>query len=226
MKSKGLFLLTLFFLIWIQGSGQERVTVRAGDNLTEALSTSRYLFPQFQDARVVLKDRTLMAKMNYNALSGQMEFMDANGQILELSENVLAIVFGERMFQYTSKGYMEVLADDPIHKLLVHTRYSEGDRKKQGAFGTYSSTTAISSYSTIDTDTGVKALTPNEEVTYTKKHNYYLFFSGKYTLANKASFTKNFGKQRPQMEQYLKEFPVNFTNHEDLKRLFLYCTQE
>ena len=100
-----------------------------------------------------------------------------------------------------------------------------GDIKKVGAYGTVSSTTAIDTQSYVATDQGITNLTLANEVTYLKTHTYFIYAGGKYRVANKPAFTKVFGKQRPRLEEYLKTSPVNFSNEDDILRLFRYCTK-
>ena len=217
--------LFLLFLIGTQAlSGQERITVKAGEDIHQVISTGRYLFPEFQKARVFLKNESTEANMNYNALSGKMEFIDASGEVMALQNNVQAVVIQGHFFKYTHKGYMEILADNSNFELLVHRKFSGGDIKKVGAYGTTSSATSSNTYSHISTDLGLTSLTLAQEQTYTKTNTYYVYSNGKYRLANKSTFTKLFGKLKPDIENYLKNTPVNFSKEEELIDLFIYCT--
>jgi len=218
--------LLLSLLIGVQVSGQERVTIKAGGNIEQAITTGRYLFPEFQNARVFKQNQSVDAKMNYNALSGEMEFIAPTGEILALKDNVQTIVIGNRFFRQTTRGYLELIAGDaPNPELLVHLKYRAGDVQKHGAYGTTSSTTAIDTYSSISTDMGITSLTLGQDITYTKTYTYYLYANGKYVLANKAGFTKVFGKKRPGLQDYIKSSSVDFSKEEELIRLLSYCTE-
>jgi len=229
MKKRSI-LIAFMTIAGIFAAGQERITTRATsvDDLNEVLASSRYLFPEFQDARVILRNESLSVKMNYNALSGEMEYLDETGTPLSLwnKNDVRAIVFSNRIFKYIPKGYVEILSEMSSDvELLVHRMFKEGDRKKIGAFGIATNTSPIASISQVTSDAGVHNLSIAEEVSYYKTHTYYLYASGTYRLANKSGFKKVFGKQRPDMEEYLKSHPVNFTKAEDIIRLFTYCTE-
>jgi len=217
--------LILFLLLGVQLSGQ-KVTVKAGDDLDFAMSSSRYLFPQFEDARVFLKNEATTAKMNYNALTGQMDFINDDGEIVTLSSNAQLILFGKRAFKNTPKGYVEVISDNPgLSELLLHKRYKATGNKRTSAYGMPDETSSLGSFYSVHVNQGI-SLNLNEEVTYTVTDTYYIFAAGKYLLANKAGFTKAFGKQRPGLDKYLKEEPVNFSKQEDLIRLYTFCIQE
>ncbi|MCL2728288.1 MAG: hypothetical protein FWD56_07900, partial [Bacteroidales bacterium] len=107
---KALTLLALFLIIGIKMFGQDRITVSSKEDINELL-TSKYLFPEFETSRVLLKNETIEAKMNYNALTGQMEYIDQSGKILVLKNKVQAIVLQGLFFKQSTKGYLEVIAD-------------------------------------------------------------------------------------------------------------------
>jgi hypothetical protein len=229
MKKQFIILLGIV-LLGVAATGQERITTKisSGDDLNEVFASSRYLFHEFQEARIILKSGSHFAKMNYNALSGEMEFINDKGEpfLLTNRNDVKAIIIDQRYFTYTPKGYVESLTDRNLDvELVVQRIYQEGERKKIGAFGAASSTTAIGSYSAIETDGGNQLISVTEEVTYKRKSTHYLHFSGKYLIANKSGFKKVFGKQKPNMDNWLKNNPVNFSKEEDLMRLFTYCTE-
>ena len=223
-------LLSFMVLFVVFAAGQEHISakVTTGEDLNEVFAQSRYLFQEFQDARVILSNGAYQAKMNYNALSGEMEFINENGEILSLGNNrdVRAIIFGNRTFVYASKEYMEVLSGGLSDcELLVHRRLQLSDRKKEGAYGTYSGTTSIDSYTSIHSETGYVKVSGKEEVTYKRINYYYLSTSGKYQTANKSGFKKVFGKYKPDFENYLTNHPVNFSKEEDVIRFFAYCIE-
>lgn len=214
------------FFIFVQLFGQEQITIKTGDNLYNVVSSSRYLFPQFEDARVILRNETTEAKMNYNALTGQMEFINPNGEVASLLSNVQAVIIGNRFFKSTPKGYAEVMVSSADGtELLVHRKYKATSTKRTSAYGMPDETSALGSFYSLHVNQGI-AYSLNEEVTYAIANSFYIYVAGKYLSANKSGFTKAFGKQRPALDAYLREQPVDFTNPEDVSRLFVYCTEE
>ena len=223
-------LLSIMILFVAVATGQEQVSakVTTGEDLNAVFAQSRYLFQEFQDARVILSNGAYQAKMNYNALSGEMEFISDNGETLTLGNirDVRAIIFGNRTFVYAPKGYMEVLSGGLSNcELLAQRRFQIIDRKKEGAYGTYSGTTSIDSYSSVGTDSGYMNLASTQEVTYKRTNDFYLEYSGKYLIANKSGFKKVFRKYKPDLENYLTNHPVNFSKEEDVIRFFAYCIE-
>ena len=222
---KLIYPLILSLLIGLEAFGQESVTIKMGEDLNETLLTRRYLFPKFQDARIYLKNESTTALMNYNALTDQMEFINDNGMAVALRTRPQMIMFGSRVFKPSPKGYVEVMVDDPNGEFLVRRKFKATSSTKTSIYGMSGETSALSGFSSPSLNNGI-AFSLNEEVTYSNTNTYYIFTSGKYFLANKAGFIKAFGKQRPDLENYLKENPVNYNVEEDLFHLFSYCIKE
>ena len=218
------FSLILSLLTSIYVSGQERVTVRPGEDLSEVLSSGRYLFSQFEDARIILKNGTTHnAKMNYNALSGQMEFIDLDGDTLVIRNQPKIVAFGPRLFKHVpSLGYAEILSTNNHQiELLVHRKFNAGGRKKMGAYGISSELSVVDSFQPNDIERGRTGYSSGEEISYTKKNTFFIYADKKYRRANKATFIKIFGKD--QLDQYLIEYPVDFNKQEDILRFFAFC---
>ncbi len=235
------FLLVFVSMFKIFGHGQEtvRMEVTGGDELNELLEGGHFLFSEFQDARVFLIGRDAQIKMNYNLLIDEMQFVDEKGDVLALRDkrDVVAIYFGKRVFKYSSVGYTEVIAMGPSGnpELAIKRTIKEVGRKNYGAYGTtsdVSNPTNITSselntknitLSDFNTHSSQKSVSP--KVTYQKENFYYLNSSGKYRIANRSVFSKVFSDKKKEIENYLKQNPVDYNNEEDVIRLFNFCTE-
>ncbi len=228
----------------IFGHGQEtvRMEVTGGDELNELLEGGHFLFSEFQDARVFLIGRDAQIKMNYNLLIGEMQFVDEKGDTLALRDkgDVVAIYFGKRVFKYSSVGYTEVIAMGPPGnpELAIKRTIKEAGRKNYGAYGTTSDVSNPTNITSSELNTknitlsdfNTHSMNPDrkksgsQDVTYQRKNFYYLNFSGKYRIANRSVFSKVFSDKKKEIENYLKQNPVDYNNEEDVIRLFNFCT--
>ncbi len=229
---KIILLLTGLLLCASWSYAQERMTMKvtSGEDINQLLATSRFLFPEFQDANVYFKKSTSRAKMNYNMLSGEMLFIDPNGDTLALKNvsEVLAIAFGKRLFKNSPKDFVEVLATNSTDdsELVIRRRIRKGDERKEGAYGITSSVASISSVSNVYTESGSQALSISSEVSFKKEITYYLVQKNKYRTADCSGFLKAYPKKKADIENYLKQTPVDFDNEADVLRLFRYCGGE
>ncbi len=114
----------------------------------------QYLFPDFQNGRVVLKDgTTATAQLNYSLISNRFIFIDTadKNQIQELVDpSVIGnIIIGSRIFHLDPAGMAieTVQAERP----MIFARYSgkSTDRGQESGYGGRSSTSSIKSISAL-----------------------------------------------------------------------------
>jgi hypothetical protein len=101
------------------------------------------------------------------------------------------------------------------------------DNQKQGAYGTTSSTSAVSSYNSLPSSSGYYNLVVNEDLLLKKVTDYYLYTpeSGFQLFRRKSFLDANPGREE-ELKRYLKTNPVDYTKRDDLIRLTRYITGE
>jgi hypothetical protein len=160
-------------------------------------------------------------------LLGEMQFID-NGQVLSLAnvKSVFCVNISNRKFYpFNNSEFAEELYSTGTFNLRVRYRGSVAEHGKKGAYGTSSSTSSITPYSSISGDNRQYDLTVESTVLVTLNYFYYLTdITGKYTLIkNVKTFTKLFPEHKTQIETFVKEHSIHFNNSEDLKTLLEYC---
>jgi len=225
---KKFVILLLLLPAWVSAQNREIVEAASGEDLTTKVSTQfQYLFPDFTNGEVFYKGHNGSGKLNYNMLLGEMQFVE-NQQVLALAnvEDVIVVTINGRNF-YPFKGgeFAEELGSAGQVQLRVRYKGNAAQHSKKGAYGTSSSTSSITSYSSISSDNRQYELTVTEKVLVTVNYFYYLVTSnGKYTLIqNVKAFTKLFPAYRNQIEAFAKEHKTRFNNGDDLKALLKYC---
>ncbi len=211
---------------------QEREIIQAssGKDLTEKISNRmQYLFPEFTNGNVLYKAAAKgSGKMNYNMLLGEMQFLDVNDKVLALdnvSDVVLIVIDGRKFYPFEKSEFTEELVVTPKVQLRVRRKGNVASHSKQGAYGTTSSTEAITSYSSIGSGNRTYELTVADNVMVTVNNLYYLV-SGQnkhVMIKNQKTFTKQFPGHKAQIEAFVKEHDLRFDNENDLKVLVEYC---
>lgn len=115
-----------------------------------AKEISHYLFPQFMEGSILMKDGVVnKARLNYNAASEEMVFMQKD-KILALAEVTLnqidTIYIEQRKFIYLDKKIMEVLHRSG-YQLLAHYKCRVIPPGNPAGYGGTSQTSAVDSYS-------------------------------------------------------------------------------
>jgi len=221
-------LLLLLIPTWISAQNKEIVETASGEDLTTKVSTQiQYLFPEFTNGDVFYQGYKGSGILNYNMLLGEMQFLE-NNQVLSLAnvKNVIVVQINNRRFYpFKDNEFAEELLSTGLVQLRVRYKGNVAQHSKKGAYGTSSSTSSITSFSSINSDNRQYNLSVREDVIVTVNYFYYLVgTNSKYTLiTNEKSFIKQFPAYRAQIQAFVKEHKIKFNNKEDLKALLKYC---
>lgn len=217
-------------MVWAQETAL--IKVKAGDDIQTAVAfTDKYRFPTFMDGTVLfLNGTSTPAKLNYYTLVGEMHFLSPSKDTLSLANEhtIKWIKVGETPFFYSQDyGYLEVTADYPSVKLGKRQIFRVAGLEKIAAYQQSSSVSSIKNYSILATgNSSVKKLEAKGDVVLSKEKTYYFIDqNNRFYKATKSGILKIFVKNKKQIENYLSEKSIDFTNEEDLKKLLQFCSQ-
>ncbi|NTS43069.1 hypothetical protein HRG84_19445 [Flavisolibacter sp. BT320] len=221
-------LIALIFMgLSLSLSAQEKVYyIKANQEISEVMSfTDVYRYPSFMAGIVSFRDgRTSAAKLNYNYLQGEMDFITSSGDTLSLADEVdiKHVAIGKDTFYY-AEGYHEQLASFQTKKLTRRQFVELSDSKKLGAFNqpTYSGANTFGSYA--NSRTTVK-LVIKEDLTLVRKTYYFIGDRNEFYPVNKKNLARVFGKKEKEISSYLDANKIDFKKEEDLQSLFRYLT--
>ena len=225
--------ITAFFCF--SALAQERFTIQMqpGEDINSLVTHSKYVFPEFRTGTVLYTDNTTTkAQMNYDMTTGEMHFSDGAGKMMAITNptEITSILFEDREFIYSSKGYLEVLTYYNDKALLLHRRINAVKDKPTGGYG------MASNVSAVERSTGMVAtgdLTYTMEiqetgsVSLTMIQTVYLQ-SGKsvYAKGSEKNFLQLFGKdKKTAIRDYVTTNRLNLKIPTDLIQLFNYCVE-
>ena len=224
-------LLLLLFPVWVSAQKREIVEAASGEDLTKTVSHQmQYLFSEFINGEVhYLGLPKGSGKMNYNMLLGEMQFLE-NNEVRALAnvKNVIVVNIDNRKFYpYNETEFTEELLSTNHWQLRVRRRGNVAPNSKKGAYGTSSSTSSITSYSSINSGNRQYDLKVVDDVLISLNCFYYLVGSNeKYVqIRNQKTFTKQFPGHNAQIEAFVKDHNIQFHNEDDLKALLEYCSK-
>lgn len=202
------------------------IIIKAGTSFNETVSmTDLYEYPQFVYGRVFFRSGDSSGgRLNYNRFLDEMQFIDFKGDTLNLANagTIKFIRISNDLFYYDN-GYVKLIKENNTIKLAAKQTLAVSAKNKIGAYNMASSASAIDSYSSLVINNKNYNLTPREDITLTKKTEY--FFGDKYNhfvLANKKNILRLYSKQEVTVAAYLKENNVDFNKREDIEKLFQY----
>jgi len=228
LKKIIILLLMLPNILSVFSQETEKITIKSGDDIAAVLSSyGMYRFPAFADGTVIFRNRTSVdAKMNYNIFLGLIQFIDAKGDTLALSnpETTDSISIDNNLFYYDKKYYFQVMANYENCKLVMKQKI-EFRPVTVGAYGTYSPGTSAQTYESLSTPYIVNSkLTLNEDIIVIKETIYYLFYK-KYReeKASRQGYLTVFPNHKNEIQVFIKENKTNFNKLGDLQKLTAFC---
>lgn len=195
--------------------------VYPGQRVSEALlNNGLYQYPKFTQAQVYYKNGNYgNGLLNYNRLTGEMQFIDPNGDTLALNNEpeIDMIAIGKDTFYYFN-GYMQKVEDFSA-KVAKQTYLEMTNRERKGLYGN-TNQTAINTHTAVLTNQGVKDIVPQEVLTFRERTIYYIGDRfGHFKPLNKKNVLYLYSTKEKEVSIYLKENPVNFLEEDDVQRL-------
>lgn len=227
--------LTVFIFLSQFASAQvPTIFIAADQYVSEVLTPEKiYHYPQFTYGKIFFRNNTTSdARLNYNYLNGEIEFIAPNNDTLAIAKeqmlNIVRVAIDTNTFFYNN-GYLELVAENAVGKLLKKQMFDVVKREKIGGYGQPSSTSAIESYGSFTQTYGEQAfnLKVRENITLVLKTNY--FFGDQYHVilpANKKNIYKVYRSKKSLIDLYLKENDVDFKKPEDLRKIFAFLANE
>ena len=180
-----------------------------------------YSYADFVEGKVNLKgNKYSNAKLNYNALYGDMQFITPAGDTLGLADEqfIESIVIKSDTF-YFDKGYMKLIGHYGDRKLANRQYFAFTNRQKIGGMGETSSA-SVDTYDAVSSGSYLSDLVAKELLTISKYNVYYIGDQfNHFVPANKKSIKDLFAKKSDRLQQYLKENTVDYNSEADLRKL-------
>lgn len=226
-------LLTLVMIAFPFFSGAQiidRVTIKAGEDVTNILSKhGLYLFHDFTIAEVKFKNGTsTKARMNFNVYMNKAQFISDKGDTLVLNkpELVDSILFDSATFYYQG-GYKQVI-ETGNGAMLVLDRKISFDFIKKGGYDAPApagaTTETIEDIYFAGGYNGEKKLIADQDIIAIKKSTYFIIYDkARKTAANFTGFQSAFPEKKKEIKDFSTINNINYKNEGDLRKVFKFC---
>jgi hypothetical protein len=218
-------LLTILFCLFVEfiHAQQKKIfVVKAGEVITQSIPfVEMYSYPSFMNGMVYFRSgESSTGLLNYNILTSEMDFVDANGDTLALADEPLVkmIVIAKDTF-FFNNGYFKLVTSSSQFKLGKRDVFTTAKIEKTGAYD-QPMPAGIDTYDGLSNGNHVAKLVVKQNITLVKEAAYY--FGNKnneFLPANRKNLMKSFPKQEKELQKYLSAHEVNFTNEEDLVKM-------
>lgn len=222
-------ILALTVLFCLAGSAvfcqRKYFKVNPGERFLDVIPKEEiYSYADFTDGIVYLKgDQLSNAKLNYNALFGDMQFISEKGDTLGIADEqmIRSIVIKSDTF-YFDKGYLKLLANINGMKLANRRYFSFTNKQKVGGFGELSGG-SIDTYERISSANIFNDLVAKEVITLSEFNLLYVGDQfNHFKQVNRKNLLDVFSKKRSSLKKYLDENTVDFFSENDIRKLIVY----
>lgn len=224
-------LLALVLFAVITTAFSQSVLVKAGQDYTKAIPRSdRYRYKDFMNGQLHYPQgkKSQVLRLNYNIIFAAVQFIDSNGDTLFIAEdsNIFKYVSinNDLFFHDFQFGYFEILTREPQIKLMSQVKWNIA-RKDVMIENGYGSSLSLSNsdYSTIRVS-GANNFIQNENTLFEKEDAYFLLDrKQRIHKATKSSFIKIFQDYKGEIQSFLKDNDIDFSDKDDLRTLLEFC---
>ena len=224
-------MLAVCMLLAIALSAQDStmIFIAADRNVSEVLTPAKiYELPKFAEGKILFRDgNRSRAKLNYNFLNGEIEFINPANDTLAIAKNQMLLIkevlIDTQSFVYDhTDGYMELVTKTRLGRLFKKQTYVVIKKEKIGAYNQPSSVSDIASYGSFTDNYGnlVTNLKVRENITLVLRTSYFIANEFNFLPATKRNMMDLYRPKRSQVELYLKKNPVDFKNGRELRKMF------
>ena len=197
-------------------------------------ASNSMLFPQYEEGYAILRGGArAMTQFNYDKAKQRMMFIDSEGNsMLLMSDNVIAVVIGERTFvpAGANEAFNEIIRKNDTTFYVRHRVEARARTDRRVAFGANvvaqevapsgQGMSVVGSSNTATTMPGVVADTYFRDSSMVFIHNGDRFVE----INSLRSLTRQFSRaQRSQIEEFARKNNTNFRNIEDVKTITAYA---
>lgn len=228
MKKSLIAVVVLGFYGSVLAQVPQEFMVRAGEEPSEVIPrVQHFYYPAFQQGQIFYPQgkRSDVLLLNYNTLAGVMQYIDAAGDTLFIPEesNIFKYVrIGNDIFyHHFREGYFNLQTRGENFNLAKRIRWKIERREimVDNGYGMSAATPG----STISTKKIGEAVVANHDLAYTSETQYFLVGPRDAVYhATRAGVLKAFSDHKDQMQDYMREHPIDFEDTNALAELITY----
>ena len=213
-----IFLLLSVFSLQAQDSIEMRIKPRA--TIHEVIPFHKiYLYPAFTQGLVYQKNGAVdTAKLNYNLLLQEMQFLAGDADTLALGEEsqVRMVTIQSDTFSFDNGFYQQIFTSNNI-RIAKQQDLHVADIQKKGGYDIPHAAGAIDIYNNQFGAAGSN-LIANQDVIFASGTRYFFSLNGEpYTSAQKRNILDKFPERHTtEISAFIKEKNINFYNEENL----------
>jgi hypothetical protein len=232
MKAIGSFTTFLLIAVGSFGQGPREVTIKPGKDPAKSFPVKdKFRFTAFQDGYLITpqgkKSQPLL--LNFNIFSGLPQFIDKKGDTLFLDKDLAQYVqIGSTQYvNHFTKDYYEIVLNSTPVKLAIEREWKISRVETVYMDHGRETTSLTRDKSNMIYSPTLSRMVRNENTVYEMDSSYFLVDAkGKVFKASESNAKRLFPHDKKQIEDFLRQEPVNFRKEQDLLRLVQFCNSQ
>ena len=224
------FILAGLLLTTVEAGAQRKTyKIQPGVKIINALPPEEvFEYPNFVQSEIYFKKgNSGLARLNYNALYGEIQFIDPKGDTLSLDDEAMVrfIVILSDTF-YFDKLFVKQVQAFGETRLAKRTFFKLVNSQKLGGFGETTGG-SVDTYDRISSQGTFKDLVAKEVLTLAR--DSALFLADRYrhlTRVSKKGLQSFYKGKESQLAAYLNENKVNYNDEADVTRLMQFMMNQ
>lgn len=191
---------------------------------------NRFQNPTFQTGTAeFINGRSSQASFNYSYLGGNILFLAANRDTLEIADKALLrkVDIKGRTYYFDKRfGYCEIVKSFGKAKIGKREVLAQIGTEKGGPYGISYTASAVTTYKSYSNDqvASTGKLNADAEGVFSYRTTLFLIDNNnRFYIPTAGSIHKLFPGHKKQISSFVKENKINFGKEEDLDRLMAFC---
>lgn len=221
MRKATIFTFLILWSFFSYGQDNKSITVKKGTTLLDHFTPSeRYLYPNFTTGKVMFNAKTYTGiKLNYNYLSGEVEFLKSPDTLaINDKKDLKSVIISDDTLFYDNGYILVIKSSHP--KIGLKESIEFRDYKNNDGIGTASSAGAVTNYSSLPSQGQVQKLSADQDLVFQRTKVFYIFSTkDEIYLFTKKNVLKLYPKYKDEIKSFLKSTNTKFDDEEDIRLL-------
>lgn len=194
--------------------------------MAEDLTEYGYVFPEFTQGTVRQKSGApVNAKLNYDRIGQQMQYMDGEDVYTLLPGDVVVVVINKRRFVPASASTNIFYEEIPVENgsYYVQRKLNIVQAPKDAGYGGTSQTTSISKANNFTSGGMTYQMNDSQRRDAKDASLYYMEVNGKYRVVNMKNLTSAFKSHKAEIEKYTADNKTDFGKEADVAAVVNYA---
>lgn len=193
--------------------------------VAEDLTKYGYTFPEFTQGTVRQKTGApVNAKLNYDQIGQQMQYMDGEDVYTLLPQEVVVVIVNKRRFVPASASTNIFYEEMPVENgsYYAQRKLNIAQAAKNAGYGGTSQTTSISKANNFTSGGMTYQINDEQRLNAKDASIYYIEVNGRYRVVNAKTLNSAFKSHKAEISKFISDNNIDFSKEADVATIVNY----